>query len=223
MILVFDLDDTLYDELTYVRSGFRVVAGYIEKTYAISEERVFSLFEHQMQKGRGAIFDAAFQELGIFSKRLVRRCVGLYRLHRPEIELYPAALRCLERFHHYPIYIVTDGNINAQKNKLIALGFYNRPPVQRCYLTYRYGRKHVKPSPYCFFKIAEAEGVTSADVCYIADNPHKDFVGIKPFGFKTVRVLTGQHRYTRKSIEYEANYEISSLDQLTEGFFDEIS
>ena len=28
---------------------------------------------------------------------------------------------------------------------------------------------------------------------YVADHPRKGFVGIKPLGFRTLRVLTGQH------------------------------
>ncbi|WP_214515343.1 hypothetical protein, partial [Mycobacterium tuberculosis] len=35
MIVVFDLDDTLYDELTYVQSGFQAVAGYLRDTYGM--------------------------------------------------------------------------------------------------------------------------------------------------------------------------------------------
>jgi putative hydrolase of the HAD superfamily len=33
MVLVFDLDETLYDELTYVTSGLKVVAGYVEEEF----------------------------------------------------------------------------------------------------------------------------------------------------------------------------------------------
>jgi FMN phosphatase YigB (HAD superfamily) len=39
-ILVFDLDDTLYDELSYVHSGFRVVAAYIADQFKADRETV---------------------------------------------------------------------------------------------------------------------------------------------------------------------------------------
>lgn len=218
MIIVFDLDDTLFDELSYVRSGFGVVAEYIETEYGIPRSRTFSLMDKQLQEGRSNIFDAVFQALGIFNLKLIRRCVSLYRLHKPQIKLFPEAERCIERFRDFSLYIVTDGNKNAQKNKLIALGLYKKSLIRQCYLTYQYGHKFTKPSPYCFLKIAEKEGVGPSDVVYLADNPQKDFVGIKPLGFKTVRVLTGQHRNVRKSQEYEADYEINSLDELTEEY-----
>ena len=218
MILVFDLDDTLYDELSYVRSGFWAVARYMEESYGIPGEKVFSLCDRQLQQGRSGVFDAVFKALGVYSKKLVRRCLSLYRLHQPQIALYPEAARCLKRLEAYPLYIVTDGNINAQKNKLTALCLYNQPPIRRCYLTYRYGVRHSKPSPYCFQKIAAREGVANAEVAYIADNPQKDFVGIKPLGFQTIRVFTGQHSMMRKNHDYEADYAVSSLDDLTEDF-----
>lgn len=222
MILVFDLDDTLYDELSYVRSGFAVVARYIERLHGVSQKEVLSRLDGQLQLGRSRIFDAVFESFGIYTKKLVRRCVSLYRLHQPKIELYPEAARSLVRFRERPIYIVTDGNTNAQKNKLVALGLYNRRPVRRCYLTYRHGRKNSKPSPYCFRKIAEREGVEPSEVVYIADNPQKDFVGIKTLGFKTVRVMTGQHRNVRKDQEHEADYKIHSLDELTEEYLQDV-
>ncbi len=218
MIIVFDLDDTLYKELSYVKSGFGVVAKYIETEYGFPMNITFSLMNKQLLEGRSNIFDAVFQSLGVFSKKLVCRCVNLYHLHKPQLILYPEAERCIDRFKDYPLYIVTDGNKNAQKNKLIALGLYDNSPICRCYLTYQYGYKFTKPSPYCFLKITKREGVRPSDVVYIADNPQKDFIGIKPLGFRTVRVLTGQHRHVRKEKKYDADYEIQSLDDLTEGY-----
>lgn len=222
MILVFDLDDTLFDELSYVRSGFRVVADFIESKHGIPGSQVFSMFDIQLQKGRSNIFDVVFRSLDMFSKSLVRKCVSLYRMHQPQIELYPEARVCLARFREYPLYIVTDGNKTAQKNKLMALGLYNTLPIRRSYLTWQYGLKHAKPSPYCFFKIAEREKVHPEKIAYIGDNPLKDFVGLKPIGFKTVRVCTGQHRNVKKAEQYEAEFAIQNLNELNNTFLKQL-
>ena len=40
MIIVFDLDDTLYEEITYVRSGFKAVASYLSQTYKKSKRLI---------------------------------------------------------------------------------------------------------------------------------------------------------------------------------------
>ncbi len=218
MILVFDLDDTLFDELSYVRSGFAVVADFIESEYGICSSDVFLLLERQLEKGRSDIFDIVFSSLGIFSINLVRRCVGIYRTHQPKIELYNEAANCLQRFAGYSLYIVTDGNKVVQKNKLTALGLYNVKPIKQCYVTHQYGLIHAKPSPYCFSKIVKREKIDPNKIVYIGDNSSKDFVGIKPFGFRTVRVYTGQCSTVKNDEQYEAEFKINNLDELTVDF-----
>lgn len=214
MILVFDLDDTLYEELTFVKSGFRAVADYLNEQYSIPVQTGLEFMLGKLSSGRGRIFDDLLINYDIYKKDLVRKCVSIYRRHRPEITLYPEADVCLERFRDYPLYIVTDGNKVVQQNKIRALGLDQR--VKFCYITHCYGIKNAKPSPYCFLKICEREKVSPKEVVYIADNPHKDFVGIKPLGFKTIRVIQGQYKDLILSKEYEANQQIYSLRELNE-------
>lgn len=217
MILVFDLDDTLYDETSFVVRGFHAVAGFLEKTHSIPvRESVLFMEDRLRQDGRGAIFDDLLNRYDLYSRQNVMKCISVYRYHRPDIRLYSEADLCLERFKEYPLYIVTDGNKIVQKNKLIALNLYER--VRFCFLTHRYGIKHAKPSPYCFFAICRRERVKPSDVLYVGDNPQKDFVGIKPEGFRTVRVLKGQHKNVMKPDAYEAEYRLESLEGLTTSF-----
>lgn len=214
MVLVFDLDDTLYKELAYVKSGFRAVADFLQKTYGISTQSSLGLMLGKLEGGRGRIFDDLLNYYGIYQKALVKKCISIYRLHRPEISLYPEADACLKRLHNYPQYIVTDGNKLVQASKIRALGLDQR--VKFCYITHRYGIKNAKPSPYCFQKICEREQVAPKEVVYIADNPNKDFVGIKPLGFRTIRILQGQYKQLTLPEAYEADQQIYSLQELTE-------
>ncbi len=209
LVLAFDLDDTLYNELTYVDSGFAAVARFLEAEKLAGFSEAYSFMQSRLAGGRGRIFDDLLLQFGRYSQRNVRRCLSVYRLHKPSIHLYPEATDCLARFKDGPLYIVTDGNKVVQHNKLTALGLPKL--VKRCLITHRFGVRHAKPSPYCFKKICEWEKVQPEQVFYIADNPRKDFVGIKPLGFNTVRVLTGQHKDIRLPEEYEADYRIASL------------
>lgn len=126
MVIVFDLDDTLYEELTYVQSGFRAVAGYLEDTYHIPAETSFLSMMNRLPGGRGRIFDGLLAEFGIYSKEKVTKCLAVYRRHLPEIHLAPEADACLDRLRNYPLYIVTDGNKLVQENKIKALGLDQR-------------------------------------------------------------------------------------------------
>src|ERR1051325_5244608 len=121
MVLVFDLDDTLYEELTFVKSGFKAVAKFLNKEYGLPQMPVYKKLLARLAGGRGAIFDDVLKEYHLFSKRRVRKCLSVYRFHKAAIKLFPDAAACLARFNKHPLYVVTDGNKVVQENKIKAL------------------------------------------------------------------------------------------------------
>ena len=64
--LLIDLDDTLYDEGDYVRSGFRVVAARLALLFpGTSEARIYqSMLTELNANGRGKVFDRALESIG---------------------------------------------------------------------------------------------------------------------------------------------------------------
>jgi putative hydrolase of the HAD superfamily len=220
MIVVFDLDDILYDELSFVKSGFTAVSEFLYENYSLPKKSSLNFMVNRLKIDRNYIFDILLKKNNLYSKKLVLKCLSVYRHHKPNIKLYSDAKKCLDRLNKYKIYVVTDGNKMVQKNKLKRLGLYNNKIS--CILTSHYGLKYSKPSPYCFLKICEMERVKPAQVVYVGDNPYKDFVGIKPLGFKTIRVLKGRFKDVRLKKKYEANYAIDSLEMLTSRFLNNI-
>ncbi|MFA5822196.1 MAG: HAD family hydrolase [Thermodesulfovibrionales bacterium] len=220
MILVFDLDDTLYEEMSFVESGFRAVTEFLAAIYKIPKNDLFELMMLNLENGRGKIFDELLTNYGIFSKKLVGACISVYRYHRPNIKLYQDAIDCIERFKSLPKYIVTDGNKIVQENKINALNLNNK--IKRYFITHRFGIKNAKPSPYCFNLICKIEKVQPSEVVFIGDNPTKDFVGIKPIGFKTIRLLRGNFKVIRLDPSFEADFEINSFTELTDSFLENI-
>ena len=60
MIFVFDLDDTLYDEITFVKSGLLQVAKYVNIHYKIEQQPAYELMLRELDiNGRGKIFDVS--------------------------------------------------------------------------------------------------------------------------------------------------------------------
>lgn len=217
MVLAFDMDDTLYEELTYVHSGFREVARSLAPILGKSAKFLSAeMGELLDQLGRGKVFDALLDRYGKHSKRLVQECVRCYRLHEPEIHLHQAGEDCLNRFRHLSLYIVTDGNKTAQAAKVRALDLESK--VKKVFVTHCYGVRHAKPSPHCFQIIQKIENVPSSRIIYIGDNPAKDFVGIRPLGYRTLRVLTGPHSIMKAQAGYDAEFHLDSLNELTPAF-----
>jgi putative hydrolase of the HAD superfamily len=214
-VLVLDLDDTLYDELSFVRSGFCAVAAWGEERLGLdraeSLTRLMGLLESQ---GRGRVFDDWLEGRGS-----VRAALEVYRRHDPDIVLWPAAQRLLARHRDAALYLVTDGHKGVQARKVTALDLWDR--MRRVYLTSRYGTVHAKPSPRCFELVARRERVPLSALVHVADNPAKDFVGLNPLGVTTVRVLTGQHAETPARPGAEAAHRIPDLDALP-GLLDDL-
>jgi putative hydrolase of the HAD superfamily len=212
MILVFDLDDTLYEELSFVRGGFSSAARYLERKFSIPYDVTYARMLELLEGGRGAIFDKILKEHQCFSVKEVKKCISAYRYHSPDLCFYPDAITFLNKFKSEKKYIVTDGNKNVQQNKLKALSA--SMIFKKCLVTHCYGLKHSKPSPYCFQVICNIEKVQPSEVIYIGDNPAKDFIGIRPFGFRTVRLLRGNHCAKQYPPEYNAEFEIEDYRQL---------
>ena len=212
MILIFDLDDTLYSEESYAVSGYRAVSKYIFMTYGVQANDSLDILLEALESGQRG---EAFQRL-IASKELPRKalgqCIAVYRKHTPEIQLDVAAQRVLSRYSNVHKYLVTDGNKVVQSNKVKALKL--DAIMERCFITHAYGLNASKPSTYCFQKIKEFEGVDWEDLVYVGDDPRKDFVNLKPLGVTTVRVLTGRHAQMNVTEKFDAGYRISSIDGL---------
>ena len=89
--IVLDLDDTLYAERDYVRSGFDAVGSYVAEHLGISNFGQYC-WERFLAGERGHLFDSALTALqGSAHRETVDQLVHVYRTHRPQIRLYPDA------------------------------------------------------------------------------------------------------------------------------------
>ena len=219
-VIVFDLDDTLYPERSYVESGFKAVAHYLSERFGILEYESFKFMSDELVNGRGNIFDKLLVKENIYNAGLVKKCLSVYRLHKPDITLDSDAIDCLNRLSDYPKYIITDGNKIVQHNKLVALGLYAL--VKKCFVTHRYGKHRSKPSPFCMQRICKIEKINPPQALYIGDNPKKDFVGLKPLGFKTVRILKGMYKDEPANANYNAEWCVNSLSEINESLLNTI-
>lgn len=212
MIIVFDLDDVLYEEKSFYYSGIDAIVNFISNEYNIPKNKILIFLKNRNNKNRKKIIDDILINFNIYSKSRVRKCLSIYRMHFPKIKISADAIYCLKNLKKNTCYIVTDGNKLVQLNKIKALGLEKF--MKKCFLTSNYGLKNAKPSPYCFLKICDIENVEPKEVVYVGDDPNKDFVGIKPLGFQTVRLLKGRYKNLIKPKKYQSDIVINSLREL---------
>jgi len=213
--VVFDLDDTLYLERDYVRSGFGYVGMYAEKELGIPNfaECAWSLF---LAGHRGNTFDKILQEQKIDRKRSkVEHLISLYRSHSPDIRLLPDALLCINALQErVRLAIISDGPLEAQRNKVAALRLNEWfDPVL---LTEELGRGYAKPCASAFRSVQEKFGFDASHFYYVADNPAKDFIAPRELGWKTIRIRRreGLHAEVEVEGEWAAEAELSDLSGL---------
>jgi putative hydrolase of the HAD superfamily len=212
--VLFDLDDTLYDEMDFVKGGFRAVAKYVSLVYNINENsffvRLMSILENE---GRGQTFDKALKENGLVSASIVNKLVQVYRYHEPNLLLYPDAQSTLVKLTgKYKLGLITDGNKLVQRRKIHSLGLQKFFDI--VITTNSYGKKSQKPSQFPYLKALSKLKVKPNEAIYVGDNPSKDFLGARQAGLWTIRVLRGSYASLRLSKEFEADHSVKSLSEI---------
>lgn len=216
--VVFDLDDTLYDEVDYCRSGFRVVSEFISNYPGAPEsgEIFSSLLNHFRHGNRRKLFDFALEELGVvYEPETIAKLVKVYRNHIPILSLPSESADVLKQLKvEYRLALLTDGFLPAQRYKVQSLGLEDY--FEYIVYTEELGREFWKPSPAGFHKILRHFGVVPEETVFVADNIEKDFIAPNDLGFKTVQVLRPRRIRKEEVAGVSAHYTIGSLNQLPE-------
>ena len=211
-LVVFDIDDTLYLERDYVRSGFETVDEYLRASHGVDgfAAKAWALFELGV---RGRIFDQALQQLR--QPELLDRVphlVRVYREHCPGIRLLPEVNGVIAGIGaQCSLAIISDGPANSQRRKLEALGLPNL--IKDIILTNEHGEDRAKPNPWAYEELERRFRVPGCACVYLGDNPAKDFIGARGRGWRTVRVRRngGLHFHAKAEPGYEADFEATTL------------
>ncbi len=173
-IFVFDLDDTLYSERDFEKSGIEYVYKYFEIKH-ISLDSILNNRKNWIDQ----IINVSNKEITI------QMVLDIYRYHLPSIELYKDSKVFLDMLfsHGYEMSLITDGRSITQRNKLKALGieFYFKNIV----ISEEVNSE--KPSEYNFNLVMNNK--CPEKYIYIADNPQKDFITPNKIGWTSICVL----------------------------------
>ena len=213
--IIFDLDDTLYDEMQFVKGGFEAVSSYTSKNANVNQNVVYQLLLDVLEKhGRGQTFDIALKKLGLYNKNLIPKLVKVYRTHKPRLSLYSEVRTVLStlRKQGYKLGLITDGNVEVQRNKVEALKI--KDFFDCIIFSDEYGIEKQKPNPFPYQKALKELKASARETIYVGDNPYKDFVSAKRLGIHTVRIMRGQYKNVTLNKEFEAEYQIINLGEL---------
>lgn len=173
-IFVFDLDDTLYSERDFEKSGIE----FVYETLSIKHVSLEKIFEN-----RNNWVDLIIN--GSNNSITSQMVLNVYRNHFPTIQLYNDAKEFLEnlRTKGSEMFLITDGRSITQRNKLRALGiesFFKGIVVSE-------EVNSEKPSEHNF-RLVMCDDMAE-NYIYIADNPKKDFITPNKLGWTSICLL----------------------------------
>jgi putative hydrolase of the HAD superfamily len=214
-VVVFDLDDTLYLERDFVRSGYKACDDWFVRQTGVKglADCCQSMFEAGQ---RTQIFNHALLALlPNGHQNLVESLVSIYRNHRPTIRLQDDAIRFLSAARlTNRMALITDGPLQTQMNKVEALAL--QPYFPWIVFTDFWGKPYWKPHPRAFLAIQQWARAEPSSLVYVADNPAKDFVSPRRLGWLTIRIKRHDrvHLTEAPTCDHEPHLSIDSLDQL---------
>ena len=212
-LVVVDIDDTLYLERDYVRSGFAAVGAWARDELGLDGlgERAWAAFEAGVRR---TIFDEVLAAAGREpTPELVGQMVEVYRDHRPDIALLDDARAWLDAVPDDAVVAaVTDGPLASQRAKAEALDL--RRWVDTIVFTAELGPGMGKPHPAAFERLERELGLAGPCCAYVADNPAKDFVAPRRLGWRTVRVRRPEGLHAGVPSGDDVDVEIATLAEL---------
>lgn len=176
--VIFDLDDTLYSERQYVRSGYKKIAEFLGREDAT--DKLYGYFE----TGKAAI-DEYLAE--IFESEKKAECLKIYREQIPEIELYEGVVELIQdlKVKGCKVGIITDGRPEGQKNKIKALGLDKL--IEDIIITDELGGTQFrKPCDIAFRIMQNRWRLPYEQIVYVGDNPNKDFQAPRQLGMRSL-------------------------------------
>lgn len=173
-VICFDLDDTLYKEIDYLKSAYSEVAAFAGHPEAV--ERMLKWY----QSGENAfknIIDTFDLDISIAD------CLKIYRGHFPNIRLEDGVKEYLEELkkEDAKLGIISDGRSITQRNKIKALGLDGFFDVE--IISEEFGTEKPCAKNYEFVM---KEFPERKNFIYVGDNPSKDFFAPNQLKWRTI-------------------------------------
>lgn len=202
--IVFDLDDTLYPERSYVLSGFRAVAEWGAAQLGLDAVQSYVQLQALFEAGvRGDTFNRWLTGCKLsngdndstVTETTIATLIEIYRDHIPTLQPFPEALTLLPALaQHYQLGVVSDGYLGVQQRKWAALHLERY--FHGVVFSDQWGKTAWKPSTKPFREVLHLLNVQAEQAVYIGDNPRKDFLGAREVGMATIWLKRDGGEYT---------------------------
>lgn len=177
--VIFDLDDLLFKEFDFMRSGFWEICRLVEP---LDPKHLFRLMMAKYFSGEAPLTwlsENYLQDRKLFDMNAL---LNIYRNHIPDISLVAECVALLDqlKLNGNKLGLITDGRSVTQRNKIEALGLSRW--IEDFSISEETGFEKPSFEPYLFFM----KKYEIKKFIYIADNYNKDFIAPNKLGWRTI-------------------------------------
>ncbi|WP_067839574.1 HAD family hydrolase [Amphibacillus sediminis] len=197
--IIFDLDDTLYDQIRPFKEAFYTVISsslpdqLVNQIYLASRHYSDEVFE-QEQQGIISTLDlqiyritAACKEFGLsISADQAIAFQNAYQSNQRQIKLFLEINQLLDQLTQKKVQlaVLTNGNTDHQKMKFEQLGLSKWIKAEYCFISGAIGT--AKPTIGPFRYIEQCMPIDRESTWYVGDTYQNDVVGAKQAGWKAI-------------------------------------
>jgi len=198
--VIFDLDNTIYDESIY----FRAVFNFFFTTHNIKHVDLDVYLNDSFFVKSKDVFGDVLKDINFYSENNREELFVYYKSIECILNPYDDFLKLVELLisdKNIKIGLITNGTIESQKNKVKLLNISKYFHV----ITYarERGKELEKPNKYSFIRTLDILNIKPSDAFYIGDSPFTDIIGAKNAGIKPVRLMRGHNRNIENYDEYK--------------------
>lgn len=197
-VIVFDLEDTLYKEVDFLKSGYHAVADYLNHAYGVRD--LYEEMWNSFQKGIGDVFQKVLDDAHLPVEKTA--LIDIYRYHKPQIGLDQDTQVVLQQLHRQcHLALITDGRSETKKNTIEALGVSDYIDWADIYVSDEVGC--LKTEPLSFLKIMKR--YPACHYVYVGDNTEKDFIVPNQLGWDSYCLLDDGRNIHRQDFSLDAS------------------
>lgn len=184
LVIVFDLDDTLYNEIEFLESAYKEIAVFLAPKTNKSDKDIFSEMITSYQNKKNAFKDVIAKNH--LENVDVNDLLKIYRNHVPNISLTNPNKKLLNDLKERvcKIGLITDGRSIQQRNKIKALGLTEY--FDDIVISEEFGSEKPNENNYKYYTKKYGNTLKYA---YVGDNTKKDFVAPNKLGWTSICLL----------------------------------
>ena len=188
-VVIFDLDDTLYNEVDYVKSGYKKISDLFPSIKNMYEQ-LWNVFLNG-----GKAIDVVLNDNNLIKYK--DKCIDIYRNQIPNIKIDKKVLNLLNEIKPKKLGMITDGRPEGQKAKIKALNIEEL--FDYIIITDELGGiEYRKPNEKAFVLMKEFFNCDYNKMVYIGDNIKKDFIAPNKLGMKSIHFKNVNGLYYNK-------------------------